>query len=148
MKIQPGTCKFSSEAHKLATAWRKAGEADGKDRDRLAELAKRVALISSSMNQDSEVGVDSMQAALLFMGWQETIRSVYQPSEALTMEAKISELILNGSKVGVAVKWSRFARNKNLYKKYGARMVASARDGLIKEGLLKYDSATGTITRV
>ncbi len=141
--IHPVGCTFSSNAHELATAWRKAGEKDGKDRMRLAELAKRVALISSSMNHNTEVGEQSMQAALIFMEWQEKIRSIYQPSEAITLEGKIAEAILKSLKPVVMTKWSTLCRNKNLYKKYGARLVAQVREFLVKEGQITYDKQKG-----
>lgn len=69
-----------SESHRifdLKREWEQAGEKRG----RLAEMALRIALITSAVNRDETITEGAMTAALRFMEWQEKIRATYQPAK-------------------------------------------------------------------
>ena len=104
----------------MAEDWRDAEPA--KKRGRLAEIALRVALITSSANHDDEVTAECMQAAIFFMEWQERIKSVYTASTAQNDDAKITCAARCNGRSGSRgeegdtarwVKWSGIARAKN-----------------------------------
>ena len=87
----PGTPEVPEYVYDMAHAWRDMIE---NGRERLAEIALRVALVTTGMNHDKTITRECMQAALNFMTWQEAIREHFRPSRAEpTIEAKVTEVI-------------------------------------------------------
>ena len=68
-----------SICYTMANDWRDTIE---HGRERMAEIALRVALVTAGMNHDKTITAECMQAALNFMTWQEAIRDHYKPSKA------------------------------------------------------------------
>jgi hypothetical protein len=116
-------------------------------RHNLGELALRIALITSFMNQDISITTDAMTTALRFMEWQESIRDDYKAGEAETREAEVEQVIVTVlTKLGVDVytNWTKLYKNKHLDRK-GCSLVNRVRDVMIREGMIGYDSQTKTI---
>jgi hypothetical protein len=137
------TVEIPSWCWHMAKEWKQSKEG----RHNLVEPAMRVALITSFANHDLAISDNAMKAALRFMEWQETIRSIYKPGEAEAMEAEIESIIMNAlEKVGVEVKvnWHKLYKNKHLDRK-GNLKVKYVRDGLAKEGRIGYDPETKAI---
>jgi hypothetical protein len=63
----------------------------GKERNRLGEIALRVALIQSGLNGDPEITHESFQAAVYFCEWQARIREIYCPGLADNADAECFE---------------------------------------------------------
>ncbi len=65
-------------------------------RERLGEIALRIAVVTSGINHEGTVSRDCMRAALNFMEWQEAIRKNFKPSSAeQDKESRCTEAILN-----------------------------------------------------
>lgn len=75
-------------------AWIDAYRAKGIDPGRNAENGLRVAVISASLNGDSEVSEECMAAALRFAEWQMKVREHYAPGEGENPEAVLTGIVL------------------------------------------------------
>jgi hypothetical protein len=154
----PGTPEVPEYVYDMAHAWRDMIE---NGRERLAEIALRVALVTTGMNHDKTITRECMQAALNFMTWQEAIREHFRPSRAEpTIEAKVTEVIeravssmVDGEGRSKWVSWRRVYKNRNL-SRYGRVVVnrvykamVDAGD-LIEERVVDEDDDSGKKTKV
>jgi len=131
------TCKVTAEAFRLADDWAKEDIAARAD---LKELALRVALITSSLNHDSEVKEDAMRCALKFMEWQQRIRAKYRPSEMDTPSGKCQQAIVRAlERYEDWVPWRDLCRNHSLYKNkaWDATILNRVKRAMIFEGMLE-----------
>lgn len=110
------------------------------DRDRLAELALRVAYITSAASQHDEVSMAAMEAALKFMEWQESIRALFQPAKGANETEECMKTVLDQFKKapGHALNWRLTAQQKNWYRRF-PRSIKGVRRTLESEGVIVYD---------
>ena len=131
----PKGCAIPAHCYVMMNEWR---DIDPVGRGRLAEIALRIAYISSSANHDDEITVEAMTAALEFCRWQEVIRINYKAGLGDGADALCTSAILNvleKLEPGVWIRWKETASKKNWYRKYGSRTLASCRDALFRSGI-------------
>ncbi len=119
----------------MVAEWRRV---DPAKRGRLAEIAMRVAYITSAMNYDSQMTVEAVRCALEFVEWQEAIRGSYQAGLGDGVDAQCTNAILSVLEKlppGAWIKWRELAGKKNWYRKYSARTLSATRDALAKSGM-------------
>jgi hypothetical protein len=126
---------------------------DRVNRERLGELALRVAVITTAGQGERDktdwkapVTEDCMRAALEFMEWQEAIRERYKPSEADTPGGKLAELaeliadtfirVRDDAGNYVWASWRALYRKHNWQRKDGKAMQVQ-RDALVEAGILE-----------
>jgi hypothetical protein len=133
---------IAPEAMALYTAWVNPIDADG----RLKYNLMKVAVLTASANLESEVSVQCMQAAIVFIEWQCTLRQVYKPSEAKdTPEAVLGEIIMDKFHKMAAlgqepIRWRRVAHDMK-WRKHGPSLVNRTVEGLVAMGELEYGRA-------
>jgi hypothetical protein len=119
--------------------WAKEGERRG----RLAELAKRVAIISAAVNNDTEITPACADAALHFAIWQAQVRAIYSPTEAQNPDAIVTNLIMDAFKEHhdrCPSQWLRFRSlmiEKNWARRYGSGLVNRVKKSLVDDGFLE-----------
>ena len=119
--------------------WARAGAGRG----RLAEIGKRVAIISAAVSNDCEITPACAQAALAFATWQERVRAVYCPTEAQSPEAVVTGMIMDSFKTlhdrfpGQWVRFRSLMLDKNWCRKYGSSLVTRVRNSLVDAGYLE-----------
>lgn len=125
-------------------AWTAQGKALGINRGRLAEIALRVAVISSSASGERDLTEACVTAAIRFAEWQYRVRLVYGPGMALNQDAQCCSAILDALHEASArsgklnpVKWRDFVNNKSFNRKFGSSMVTRTRESLINGGHLE-----------
>jgi hypothetical protein len=91
----PISVKLTAENFAQLKEWTLAHRTAGRQIGRTGEIAKRVALISSSANGEKLVSRECMAAALAFADWQMEVRRVYVAGESLTDDAKVTNMLLN-----------------------------------------------------
>lgn len=157
---------FPDFAHAACDAWEAAGKALGLRRGRLADIARRVALISASANGDKTITPECITAALKFAEWQEKVKDIYRPSTALNKEAECANAILDTIKNAMALhangtpmmssgkpivhadgwfNWRLLDRAKGLSRKYGG-LVTRSRSALTVANLLIAEQFEGKQT--
>lgn len=115
----------------------------GPSRGRLSEIAKPVAIIAAGVNNDDEITPACAHAALQFAQWQESVRSVYCPTEAQTPEEVVTGLIMDAFKAAHdrnPVEWVRFRSvmlEKNWCRKFGSSLVTRVKNSLVSSGYLE-----------
>jgi hypothetical protein len=124
----------------MKNAWQDAGQ----DRDRLAELALRVALITSAVNGDAEITTEAMASALKFMEWQEKIRRVYRPAKGSNEHEECVIEIEDTFRAapGRALNWREISQRKNWHRRF-PRAIRGMKKMLMDEGKLGYDKKSG-----
>ena len=139
LKLEPSRPLVPGWIFDRAHLWASAGD----DRDRLAELALRVAYITSAVDQLSEVSMEAMDAALSLMEWQEGLRRVYQPAKGSneTEECMASVLDAFEKAPGRSLNWREVAQKKNWYRKF-PRSIKGVRRTLETERVIVYDKKT------
>jgi hypothetical protein len=154
----PFPVQVPTYCYEMAHEWRDTAE---HGRERLAEIALRVAVITAGMNHEGTVTRECLRAALNFMSWQESIRDYYRPSQAEPdKESRVTEAIKNALESYVDgegnykwVSWRKLYKNRNWHK-YGAATVnrvkkAMADNGtLIEERVIDEGDESGKKTRV
>ena len=122
---------------------------EGSSRGRLAEIGKRVAIISAAVNNDGEITPACAQAALQFAIWQELVRAAYCPTEAQSPEAVVTGMIMDAFKVlhdrcpGQWVRFRSLMLEKNWCRKYGSSLVTRVRNSLVDNGYLEEELGEG-----
>jgi hypothetical protein len=126
------------------TEWQQAGE----NRERVAEMAKRVAIIAAAASNDGEILPANIDAALEFAKWQEKVRLVYNPSDATNEDAVIAGAILDAftqetrklKAAGAAkpywIEYRSLSVRRNWSRKWGSA-VTRAWKHLLNDGLLE-----------
>ncbi len=139
-KLEPSTPQVPAETFEAAHTWSAAGE----DRDRLAELALRVAYVTSAINGDPLVGAEAMNAALRLMEWQEQIRKVFQPAKGANEAEECVKTVLAAftKENGYSYNWREMGRKHHWYEKF-ANTLSRTKKTLIGEKLIGFDKATG-----
>ena len=103
-------------------------------RTRLGEIALRIALVSASMNHDSEVREECMEKALMFCEWQEAVRYKYRPSDMDSVDGKCQEAIERALKLhpGKFISWRKLCKKYNLYR-HGSTVLGRVLKAMIAE---------------
>jgi hypothetical protein len=114
--------------------WAAANE----DRDRLAEMALRVAYITSAVNGDGQITHEALEAALRLMDWQEVIRARFQPAEGSDDFECLAKEIKRAFKrqPGQAAKWRDLSRKYHWSEHHCNLQV---RRSLLENGELGFD---------
>lgn len=126
--------------YELMDAWRDEVE---EGRERLGEIALRIAVITSGINHEGTVSPECMRTALNFMEWQEAIRLRFKPSIAeQDKESRCTEAIINAFKnckdtegKPVWKHWRVMYKNRNWHG-YGAPTVNRIKKALCESGIL------------
>lgn len=107
-------------------------------RNRLGEIALRIALVSASMNHDNEVSEECFRKALLFCEWQEAVRYKYRPSEMDDRDGRCQEAIVRALSLhaGKFVPWRKLCQKYNLYR-HGATVLARVFKAMVAEGMVE-----------
>jgi hypothetical protein len=133
--------------------WARAGAGRG----RLAEIGKRVAIISAAVSNDCEITPACAQAALAFASWQERVRAVYCPTEAQSPEAVVTGMImdsftrLHDHSPGQWVRFRNLMIDRNWCRKWGSSLVTRVRNSLVDNGYLEEElgkDARGNLVRI
>jgi hypothetical protein len=131
---------FAEGCDEALRDWRKTH--DG--RDRLGELAKRVALISAALNGDEVITANRacFTAALAYAEYQESIRDVYQPAGGADQYQECVEAILEGFKrARGAANWRELSRRYNWHRRF-PKVLTAVKNMLERNGDLGYDKDT------
>lgn len=151
VRRRPKTCTISTEIFQMANEWRKVNH---EDRRRLAELALRIALITASLNHDSEVTAECMRCALEFVEWQEAVRRKYKPSETDDLDGKAERAVIRAlEKYENWVEWRDLCLKHSLYKaaKSSVRLNRVKRamifEGVIEEEFESKEDGTASTKR-
>jgi len=134
------TCRLTAEAFRMADEWRKQNPEEHGD---LKELALRVALVSASLNHDSEVSQECMAKALEFMDWQVSIRRKYRPSESDTPAGRCQQAVIRALKKYEGwVEWKTLCTRHSLYKgkDRSADVLNRVKRALIFEGIVEEET--------
>jgi hypothetical protein len=108
----------------------------------------RIALVTSCANGDELVKEAALNAAFRFCEWQECIVSHYKAGYAETADGRCTEAIiaaLEARPEGTSIIWSKLAKLKHWYQRFGAGPLARCRDGLAREGVICFDKKTGRV---
>jgi hypothetical protein len=117
-------------------------------RGRLKLMAKRVAILTASANNEDHLTPECIAAAINFARWQEAIRmGGYHSSDAVTENAVIETAIMEGftnmaetsHNPYIKVRFRDFAAKK-LYRKWGSKSVNSIRDSLVDSDILEAET--------
>jgi hypothetical protein len=114
-------------------------------RSRLGEMVLRVALVTSSMNGETEITEAALQAAFRFCEWQLAIRGEYAPGISENLDAKCTEAVLltfhrlKQDYPDKLWKFSDIAKKKKWYAKFSSPMLSRVKKSLISEGVLGFD---------
>lgn len=137
-EIQPTKPEVPGKVFDAAHSWSAVGE----DRDRLAELALRVAYVTSALDGDSMVGDKAITSALCLMEWQESIRKVFQPAKGANEYQECVNTVLAVFKsAGGAANWRDMNRKHHWYTKF--RVLSKVKTDLMTEQILILDKTTG-----
>jgi hypothetical protein len=120
-------------------AWRQASASEEQRarREGLAELILRVALVTSSANNDKQVTDKALDAAVEFITWQEQIRTLYAPARAKSPYAQCMDMVvsyLEGCK-GL-VNWRRVCQTEHWHRREFSQHLPAIKRYLLTEGLL------------
>ncbi len=108
------TCAIPYEIYEAVNVWRRK---DFENRKRLGELVLRVALITASMNHDSDVTPECLRCAIEFIEWQDKLRHHYAPSETDDLDGKAERAVLRAlEKYEGWVSWRTLTTKHSLYK--------------------------------
>jgi len=109
----------------------------GKDRDRLGEIAQRVAYISAAINGDSYLSDAALQAALRFVEWQEKIRELYRPAKGSNEWQECMNAVLDAfeNAPGSALNWRETATKKHWYRSF-PRALSGVKRTLERDGVI------------
>jgi hypothetical protein len=136
----PGGVKIPSEIFKLKKEWI-AKDRDA--RDRLGELALRVATVWTAYNHDQVMTEVCFQAALRWMEKQEVIRRMYKPGLAETPQGIAGEAVLNVFRnrrnADGTYKWTswRKAYRKYHWERYGPGVISQIKKSLVQDQQLE-----------
>jgi hypothetical protein len=137
--------------------WRDSAP-EGRKRGRICEIVYRTALISASINGDTEITPACIAAAIAFGEWQERVKMVYAASFAKNDDAVITCAALdalaqaeeeNEEGTDNWVKWADLIRKHHWARKFGSSNVARVKRSLIEDKLIeaepeiKIDDETG-----
>ena len=109
----------------------------GKDRDRLGEIAARVAYISAAINGDTYLCDAALQAALRFVEWQEKIRELYRPAKGSNEWQECMNAVLDAFEKapGKALHWRQTATKKHWYRSF-PRALSGVKRTLERDGVI------------
>jgi hypothetical protein len=138
--IKPSSAHVPGTIFNVAHDWAAAGE----DRDRLAEIALRVALITTTVSQETAVSREALDAALCLMEWQEKIRTEFQPakgsSEAEDCVKTVMDTFTKAN--GYSFNWREMNRKHRWYEKF-PRTLKMTKQNLVNDKLIGFDKESG-----
>jgi hypothetical protein len=135
-KIEPSQPTVAGKIFDRVHEWARATEGRG----RLAEIALRVAYITSAVSQEDEVNDAAMDAALCLMEWQEEIRRLFQPAKGANEYEEAMQTILSAFRraPGRAANWRELNRKERWYEKF-PRSYLHIKSTLEKDKILVVD---------
>lgn len=136
----PSAVRFSDDCQRMLDEWEPNDE---EQEGRLKYIAKKVALLTASANDDEEVGVECMKAAIEFAKWQGRLREVFKIGVAaeFSLEAQFAEALIGaleqkgGNQKYIA--WRRLAHDRKWVERFGPRVVNTTVENLIKSGTVE-----------
>lgn len=101
----------------------------------------KVAVLTASANNEGEVSVPCMRAAIAFLEWQGKLKEVFQVGMAKNLEAEFDAMATDAiqrlnEKTGTYVKWKRLRHDRKWDGKYGASNVTRWMEAMIDSGSL------------
>lgn len=138
--VEPSTPDVPGEIFNAAHDWAAAGE----DRDRLAEIALRVAYITSAVNCEATVSSASLDASLRLMEWQEKIRAEFQPAKGANEAEECVKTVLAAftKENGYSYNFREMGRKHHWYEKF-PRTLLMTKKNLVSEKLIGFDKESG-----
>jgi hypothetical protein len=134
--------RVPSFCYQMANDWKNQGMYWDVERDRLAEIALRLATIWTSANHEKEVTKDCMDRALRLVTWQEKVRHYYAAGVAENLAAECTSAIMtafgthrDADGKTVHAKWRDVSRKHNWHRTYGD-LLTKQRDALLKDKVL------------
>jgi hypothetical protein len=108
---------------------------------RLEFLMLKVAILAASANNEVEVSLPCMRAAIAFLEWQGRLKEVFQVGMAKNLEAEFDAMVIDAiqrlnEKTGTYVKWRRLRHDRKWNDKYGASNVTRWMEAMIDSGSL------------
>ena len=108
---------------------------------RVPELAKRVAIISAAINNDTTITPECVQAALAFAKWQVKVRKVYKPNLSQNEAGAMASKIIEAFEIEARKNPKKFVKFHDLSRKYHwqdkrGHLATSAKKSLIADGYL------------
>ncbi len=134
--------RVPSFCYQMANDWKNQGIYWDVERDRLAEIALRLATIWTSANHEKEVTKECMECALRLVTWQEKVRHYYAAGVAENLAAECTSAIMtafgthrDADGKTVHAKWRDVSRKHNWHRTYGD-LLTKQRDALLKDKVL------------
>lgn len=114
---------------------------DEEGNTRLEFLLLKVAILTASANNEVEVSVPCMRAAIAFLEWQCSLKEVFHVGMAKNLEAEFDAMAIDAiqrlnEKTGTYVKWRRLRHDRKWNDKYGASNVTRWMEAMIDSGSL------------
>lgn len=103
---------------------------------RMRELAMRLILITSAINEDVFITKECVAAALKFMEWQEKVRLVYRAAEAIRLDEQFVIEVERAFKESNWVMDFRAAIRSNNWSRTFAGRVSALKADLVKQGMM------------
>jgi hypothetical protein len=140
VKLSPSVPNVSGSIFDLKRAWEQRG--DG--RERLAEIALRVAYITSAANGDRELTAESLETAFRLMEWQEQIRAVFQPAKGSNEAQECANTVCDTFRAapGRALNWREASRKHNWHRRF-PRTLPLIKKNLVADGILVFHKDSG-----
>lgn len=110
---------------------------------RLEFLLLKVAVLTASANDEKEVSVPCMRAAIAFLEWQDRLKEVFQVGMAKNLEAEFDAMAVDAiqrlnEKNGGYAKWRRLSHDRKWNDRYGASNVGRWMEALMESGSLVF----------
>jgi hypothetical protein len=111
----------------------------GEGNTRLEFLLLKVAILTASANDEEEVSVPCMRAAIAFLEWQGRLKEVFQVGMAKNLEAEFDAMAIDAiqrlnEKTGTYVNWRRLRHDRKWDDRYGASNVSRWMEALLGSG--------------
>jgi hypothetical protein len=141
VNIAPSDPVIAPECDIALRDW-KAGKPE---RQRLGELAKRVALVSAALNGDATLTPSSpaFTASLVYAEYQEAIRSVYRPAQGANEHQECVEAVMEAFKqAGGAANWRKLSQRYHWHRRF-PKVLGQVKRLLESNGDLGFDEKSG-----
>ena len=137
-------CVLVRSIHPDAVALKDEWVSPREDREgntRLEFVLLKVAILAASANDEGEVSVPCMRAAIAFLEWQGKLKEVFQVGMAKNLEAEFDAMVTDAiqrlnEKNGTYVRWKRLRHDRKWNGKYGASNVSRWMGALLSSGSL------------
>jgi hypothetical protein len=137
LQMEPVKVSGTPKMYERMNEWKQVGDEEQQERRaNLAELIIRVALVTSSVNGDTNPE-KAMDSAVAFIEWQERIRTVYVPSKARTPYAQCMDMVIQYLEKSTGfINWTKVCLNRHWHKREFAKELRAVKSALINDGIL------------